>query len=314
MADRLDHPPQLTPVPDQVADLRATLAMWQQVHAALRRLEEIGPPSELIHRAATEAGLAADLERVVLSGIDQGRLTAESVFVRGDADRAAATLATLRAQPVRIDYPLLEGEMLRRRRSLLVTEADSGRAAYASTLDWRTFVAAPVLLEGRVIGFFHGDRPSSHRPLAALDQLALGMFADGFASAYERAVLRRRLWAQRQEIRKLAHWADARTSELGEQAIRLAARAEHDGAVPPGDRPAVVPDSGADRLTRREADVLHQMAQGRTNADIAQALVISEGTVKFHVKNILRKLQVANRSEATAKYLRNSLGNGNPTI
>src|SRR5690606_32595562 len=38
--------------------------------------------------------------------------------------------------------------------------------------------------------------------------------------------------------------------------------------------------------------------------------VISEGTVKFHVKNILRKLQVANRSEATARYLRAQLTGG----
>lgn len=304
--------PQLGPVPDQVSELRAALEMWQRVHAALHRLHEIGPPSELIHRATTEAGLAADLERVVLSAVDQGQLTAQSVFIRGDPDRAAATLATLRAKPVRIDYPLLEGEMLRRRRSLLVTAADSGRAAYAVALDWREFIAAPALLGGRVIGFFHGDRPSSYRPLTALDQAALEMFADGFARAYERAVLRRRLWAQRQEIRRLAQWADARTAELGDQAISLA-------AVPDSDQPSAArlssrPDSSTDLLTRREADVLHQMAQGRTNADIAQTLVISEGTVKFHVKNILRKLQVANRSEATAKYLRGSLGNGGSAI
>jgi LuxR family transcriptional regulator, regulator of acetate metabolism len=299
--------PQLGPNPDQVSELRAALEMWQRGYAALQRLHEIGPPSELIHRAATEAGLAADLERVVLSAVDQGQLTAQSVFIRGDSDRAVATLATLRAKPVRIDYPLLEGEMLRRRRSLLVTAADSGRAAYADALDWREFIAAPALLEGRVIGFFHGDRPSSYRPLTALDQAALGMFADGFARAYERSVLRRRLRAQRQEIRRLAQWADARTAELGDQAISLATAPESDQ---PAARLSTVPDPTTHLLTRREADVLNQMAQGRTNADIAQALVISEGTVKFHVKNILRKLQVANRSEATAKYLRGSLGNG----
>lgn len=313
MTDQLDHVEQLGPVPDGTDDQRAQLAMWQRVHAAVQRLEEIGPPSELIHRAATEAGLAADLERVVLSRVDHALLTAESVFVRGDADRAAATLATLRAEPVRIDYPLLEGEMLRRRRSLLVTEADSGRAAYASALDWREFIATPVLLEGRVIGFFHGDRPSSHRPLTTLDQVALGLFADGFARAYERTVLRRRLLAQRQEIRKLAQWADARTSELGDQAIRLAGGSEDGDPTRPGARPNSMPDTTTELLTRREADVLDQMARGRTNADIAQALVISEGTAKFHVKNILRKLQVANRSEATAKYLRTRLGNdGSP--
>ena len=45
------------------------------------------------------------------------------------------------------------------------------------------------------------------------------------------------------------------------------------------------------------------MVKGETNASIARALVVSDGTVKFHVKNILRKLRVANRAEATSRYL-----------
>ena len=52
------------------------------------------------------------------------------------------------------------------------------------------------------------------------------------------------------------------------------------------------------------------MVTGESNADIARALVVSEGTVKFHVKNILRKLNVSNRAEATARYLRDSLRAG----
>ncbi len=58
------------------------------------------------------------------------------------------------------------------------------------------------------------------------------------------------------------------------------------------------------RLTDRELEVLRLMVQGRTNADIAREFVVSQGTVKFHVKNILRKLHAANRAEATSRYLR----------
>src|SRR5690606_25877367 len=57
-----------------------------------------------------------------------------------------------------------------------------------------------------------------------------------------------------------------------------------------------------DRLTRREAEVLRLMAQGETNQRIANRLIISEGTVKSHVKHILRKLQAANRAEAVARW------------
>ncbi|MBV9003186.1 MAG: helix-turn-helix transcriptional regulator [Solirubrobacterales bacterium] len=46
------------------------------------------------------------------------------------------------------------------------------------------------------------------------------------------------------------------------------------------------------------------MAEGATNRAIADALVISSGTVKFHAGSILRKLHAANRAEAVTRYLR----------
>ena len=57
-------------------------------------------------------------------------------------------------------------------------------------------------------------------------------------------------------------------------------------------------------LTRREWDVLHGLATGKTNAQIAVSLFVAEGTVKTHVKHVLRKLGAANRTEAVAKYHR----------
>lgn len=51
-------------------------------------------------------------------------------------------------------------------------------------------------------------------------------------------------------------------------------------------------------LTDREMDVMEQLAQGKTNKDIASTLVISERTVKFHVSSIFQKLGAGNRTEA----------------
>jgi NarL family two-component system response regulator LiaR len=51
-------------------------------------------------------------------------------------------------------------------------------------------------------------------------------------------------------------------------------------------------------LTERETEVLKQMALGRSNKEVAGALVISERTVKFHVSAILGKLGAGNRTEA----------------
>lgn len=53
-------------------------------------------------------------------------------------------------------------------------------------------------------------------------------------------------------------------------------------------------------LTQREVEVLGQLAQGRSNKDIARRLTITEGTAKTHVKSILTKLDAMSRTEAVA--------------
>jgi DNA-binding NarL/FixJ family response regulator len=53
-------------------------------------------------------------------------------------------------------------------------------------------------------------------------------------------------------------------------------------------------------LTDREREVLEHVARGATNREIATALIISENTVNFHVRNILSKLHVRNRSQVVA--------------
>ncbi|HEX6864638.1 MAG TPA: response regulator transcription factor [Thermoanaerobaculia bacterium] len=60
-------------------------------------------------------------------------------------------------------------------------------------------------------------------------------------------------------------------------------------------------------LSERETDVLHQLAHGRTNREIADALRISEDTVKTHVGNILSKLQLAHRTQAVIYALKEGL-------
>ena len=59
-----------------------------------------------------------------------------------------------------------------------------------------------------------------------------------------------------------------------------------------------------DSLTPRELEVLRLLARGLTNLAIANALVVREGTVKYHVKNILRKLGATSRADAVARFVR----------
>ncbi len=295
-----------------MSDAEERLRVLEAVLEAADRLADAGPVSEIVDRAPAECCRALGLDRCVLSRIDDGALVAEAVHV-ADGD-AAAVLGALREAPVRLGYPLIEAEMLRRRRAAIVPapeDADAAaRHAFAGVMGWGEHLAAPVVLEGRVIGFLHGDRAAADRPLVAADRDGLGRFAASFADIFERAVLRRRLRIQRQELRQVASWADARTSELSDGAIDLAVERD----APGGDEAARGGGGGdaalRDLLTRRELDVLEHMVRGETNADIARALVVSEGTVKFHVKNILRKLHASNRAEATSRYLRLSLRQG----
>jgi DNA-binding NarL/FixJ family response regulator len=52
-------------------------------------------------------------------------------------------------------------------------------------------------------------------------------------------------------------------------------------------------------LTRRELEILRLVAEGHSNAELGRRLWVTEQTVKFHLSNIYRKLDVANRTEAS---------------
>jgi len=56
-------------------------------------------------------------------------------------------------------------------------------------------------------------------------------------------------------------------------------------------------------LTQRQLEILRLIAQGHTNAEIAERLFVTEGTVKWHVKQILAKTNSSNRAEAVARAL-----------
>jgi DNA-binding NarL/FixJ family response regulator len=64
------------------------------------------------------------------------------------------------------------------------------------------------------------------------------------------------------------------------------------------------PAGGGPDLSQREQEVLEKLARGRPNAEIAAELMVSENTIRFHLKNIYEKLGVTNRTEAVAWYFR----------
>lgn len=67
-----------------------------------------------------------------------------------------------------------------------------------------------------------------------------------------------------------------------------------------------------DELTRRELEVLKEIASGKSNKEIAASLFITEKTVKTHVSNVLAKLEVADRTQAALYAVRNRLVDQEP--
>ncbi|WNS76709.1 response regulator transcription factor [Bacillus sp. DTU_2020_1000418_1_SI_GHA_SEK_038] len=62
-----------------------------------------------------------------------------------------------------------------------------------------------------------------------------------------------------------------------------------------------------DELTKREIEVLQEIAKGKSNKEIAAELFITEKTVKTHVSNLLSKLELADRTQAALYAVRNGI-------
>lgn len=67
--------------------------------------------------------------------------------------------------------------------------------------------------------------------------------------------------------------------------------------------PATMRATPPERLTARELSVLRLIAQGRTNREIASALMLSVGTIKIHVEHIIAKLGVSDRTQAAVRAI-----------
>jgi DNA-binding CsgD family transcriptional regulator len=284
------------------------IAALASVQDALGRLHGISSVSQLIDRVPEEV-CHLGFDRAMISRVHGSMWVPEAAHVEGDPEWAQEILRVGRDEPQLLSHMILETEMVRRRGPLLVADAQGDPRVHqrlAAVSLARSYVAAPIMPEGRVIGFLHADCYLQGRHVDEFCRDLLWMFAQGVGYAFQRTVLSERLHTLRAQVGRLTLDITRVMDELVDAEVEVA-RIDRDNVTVARSGAAMFVaecSAGDSALTRREIDVLRLMATGETNAGIAARLIISEGTVKSHVKHILRKLRAANRAEAVCRYLR----------
>ncbi len=267
-----------------------------RVSDAARRLGELAWSEDILTRAAAELGACSEFDRVLFSDTEGGVIAPLAIWDAAGKRAGEEALAGVAETRTRLEYPLVEYEVTRRQAPVVVVVATARARSprpLAEVLGWESYAVAPVTAAGETIGLLHADATRSGRRVAGLDAEVVGRYAEELSGVFERAVLRHTLELHRAELASAVHWLGTRLSRLEDAGELMRPRT------------AGAPDlPGTDALTPRELEVLHLLARGNTNRAIARALVVREGTIKYHVKNILRKLGATSRADAVAKYVR----------
>ena len=269
----------------EVQDTRSSHNVAQRLRAVQEALVRLAAEPSL-------AALAADaprelcgecgLDRAMLTSLHDGKLAFASAAHPGDPERELRFPLLARTTRINLlDCPP-ELEAVSTQRPVLVDDPAHQLGVFRPlVLETETsgYVVAPVVHPGgQTLGLLHADRFGGP-PLDEIDREIVAIFAAGLGAVMRGVVVP----------------PSARLAEGFAEVVRNAA------AVPGGW--AWAPQAGAlSELTAREREVLDLLAIGASNQTIAETLVVSEATVKSHVRGVLRKLEAANRTEAVARY------------
>jgi DNA-binding CsgD family transcriptional regulator len=283
----------------------ARMDAFVAIQEGLARLRALKTPQELIEAAPEELIRTLGFTRAMVSRVRGSLWTPEVLKVVDGIDPEEEMFQTFVAEAeIPLAHMLMETELVRRRIPVLVTDPWNHPRTHRPIVEAArstSYAAAPIMPTTRVIGFFHVDRFGQELPVSPEDRDNLWVFSEHYGLLYERSVLVERLERQRSELHELLSETIVAIDDVSESELGLV-RAEP--IKPQLSSPIRAARSPLDSLlTAREQEVLELMSSGATNNQIARELVVSEGTVKSHVKRILRKLRVDNRAGAVARYL-----------
>jgi DNA-binding CsgD family transcriptional regulator len=261
-------------------------------------------PREMIHAAPVVLSREFGFARTMISTVRRSIWLPQHLHIEneGDDSQSRRLRERLTGAQIHLAYAPVEAKLIRKRRGLLVPSAKQDKRACKEIIDgsgWSGYVAAPITVQDRAIGMLHADRPEPDG-IVTMDHLdQLEAFAECLAVAFESAVLEEKAAQQHVAVGNLCGHVEeliGRSKEPAWWPLSAGASGQRHDAYSRGDQRAV------SSLTARERQIMSHVAAGATNSEIGRCLVISEGTVKSHLKHIARKLNTSSRAAAVAVY------------
>lgn len=310
LADALDGKPQAGAVLDLLRRLSVADDALVRATKRPRLLGEVlglleSAPSTVAELAKIAPQLPCRLgfDRAILSHVVDGVWISEFVYVVDDPKWADEINRIGQEHPQPLVPGLHETEIVRRREAMIVTGVQQDSNVHRRIADAshsQSYVGAPIMSGNHVVGLLHGDCYVQGRDPDAEDCETLATYAKGLQIALTRAHLAEQLHGVGSVLRGMAndcHEGAATVNGLTTWPSRTSVSTDFTLATR-ATKHAL--HSVRDVLTVREAQILELMAEGMSNGRIATQLVIAEGTVKQHVKRILRKMRAGNRVEAVS--------------
>jgi DNA-binding CsgD family transcriptional regulator len=271
--------------------------------ALRRRLRACATVGDLFACAAQLSCAEYRFERGVMLSISDGRLTVGESGVLADEPSDRLRRRVL-AEPVSLPPGTREAELIRRVGSR-PPRPPVGRklpGRLECTLDLRQHALGLIAPASRALALLVVDR--AEPAVTPSDEAALDAFAALVTAVLEHLLLRARIAELGGDLRQFTVFTQALMTEiLTAPAVLPRGRGRASG-FPLAE--IVAPESARrlrDLLSEREAAVAALLLEGRSNREMADALMVSPETIKKHVTAILRKLGASNRVDAVARII-----------
>lgn len=275
----------------------------------LRRLERLGEiparlaaaadVGELFQRGAALACSEYGFTRALVLTIDRGTLNAETTDRLTETASEDLRRAILRS-PLSITPGTAEAEALRTGRS-----RPASHSLLAEQLGLAHYAIVRIAIQGVALGLLVVDRDGP--PLEEIDYAVLSAYAAILSSVLEANLTRTRLGEVSAELRHLTVSTQALLGEVQHAPPSLPHRRGERLVFGMFQGVSTSAGAGAIDLTDRERAIAQLLAEGLSNREIAERLVVSPETIKSHVTRILRKFGATNRVEAVTRFLQSSV-------